>query len=470
MRRSIVWFRNDLRIHDNEALFDAISQNDEIIPVYVFDERVFTSKTPFGFPKTSRFRTQFIIESVEDLRESLRSFNSDLLVRVGKPEEIIPQLARAFKTSYVYCNRERTQEELDVQDALENELWHIGQEIRYFRGKMLYYTADLPFPISHCPDSFSQFKKELEKFIPVRKPLELTFDEIHSPNEDIEMGEIPSMNDFGLVSDNEDLSYLKGGEKAALDMLSEYVWDTDSIANHQNNIKQLRAKECSSKLSAYLSQGCLSPKKLYYEIKSYEERHDKSKSTNMFLTELMWRDFHRFMAKKHGNKIFKPAGIRDRESPVYNDKPELFEKWKSGKTGYPFIDANMRELNATGFMSNIGRLCVASFLVNELKLNWIQGAEYFESMLTDYDPCSNYGNWNIVAGVSLDTKDDFYINIPNLAKRSDPKARFISNWIPELKEANVDNLFNPFEDGESILFQKYGYHPPCVYLKSWAEN
>jgi deoxyribodipyrimidine photo-lyase len=171
-KKSIVWFRQDLRLHDNEALTEALGNSDQIIPVYVFDERIFKGETRwFGFPKTGRYRARFILESVENLRKNLRAKGSELIVRFGKPEEEILKIANDEKTSWVFCNRERTQEEVVVQDALEEGLWSIGQEMRYSRGKMLYYTADLPFPVNQTPDIFTQFRKEVERFIPVRPPL-----------------------------------------------------------------------------------------------------------------------------------------------------------------------------------------------------------------------------------------------------------------------------------------------------------
>mgnify|MGYP001551680700 FL=1 len=133
------------------------------------------------------------------------------------------------------------------------------------------------------------------------------------------------------------------------------------------------------------------------------------------------------MAKKHGNNIFKISGTKNEGSPEYVDKPELFEKWKEGKTGIPFIDANLRELNATGYMSNRGRQNVASFLVKDLRLNWLLGAEYFESKLVDYDPCSNYGNWNYVAGVGSDPRENRYFNIASQARRYDPDADYVKH-------------------------------------------
>jgi deoxyribodipyrimidine photo-lyase len=170
--RGIIWFRQDLRLHDNEALRDASLAVEEIVPICVFDERLYNTTTKYGFKKTDVFRASFILEAVHDLRTNLRSRGSDLIVRFGKPEEILLELAGQLKSSYVFCNRERTQEELDVQDDLENNLWTIGQEVRYSRGKMLYYTADLPFPVTHTPDKFSAFRKEVEKIVSVRQPLE----------------------------------------------------------------------------------------------------------------------------------------------------------------------------------------------------------------------------------------------------------------------------------------------------------
>ena len=170
-KRAIVWFRNDLRLHDNEALQEALSNAEEVLPVYVFDERVFNGETKFGFPKTGKFRAQFIIESVLDLKQNLRQRGVDLIVRIGKPEEILFDLAQEVKSSWIFCNRERTSEELSVQDHLEGKLWKIGQEIRYTRGKMLYHTSDLPYPITQTPEIFTTFRKETERITPVREPL-----------------------------------------------------------------------------------------------------------------------------------------------------------------------------------------------------------------------------------------------------------------------------------------------------------
>ena len=435
-RRAIVWFRLDLRLHDNEALQDAMRNAYEVIPVFVFDDRVFKGKTSFGFPKTGKYRAKFILESVADLRQSLRKLNSDLIIRVGNAEEILFDLAKATKTSWIFCNRERTQEEVRIQDTLEQKLWSIGQEMRYNRGKMLYYTADLPFPIQHTPDVFTQFRKEVERIVPVREPLERPNQTFNPLSIDLEPGEIPSLEDFGhqdFEPDPRAVLNFKGGETEGLKRLQYYLWETNIVKDYKESRNGLLGGDYSSKFSPWLSQGCISPKKVYHELKKYEQERGANESTYWLFFELLWRDFFRFMGKKYGNKIFQKGGTRGQIDPKWVEDTALLKRWTEGKTGIPFIDANMLELKNTGFMSNRGRQNVASYLSKDLNLNWQMGAEYFESMLIDYDVCSNWGNWNYIAGVGSDPREDRYFNIETQSKRYDPEGTYVKHWLAELE-------------------------------------
>lgn len=431
----IVWFRNDLRVHDNEALTDAIEAGDEILPVYVFDERSFLGTTNFGFKKTDKFRAKFILESVCDLRENLKALGLSLYTSIGKPEEVIFDIADQIKSSWIFCNRERTKEEVFVQDELEEKLWTIGQEIRYSRGKMLYYTSDLPFPVTHTPDVFTQFRKEVERFVPVREPLPTPAADLTPISIAIDYLPMPTLVDLGHedFGSNDKGGYeWVGGESQGKRQLKYYLWDTDHIANYKETRNGLLGRDFSSKLSPWLAAGCLSPKLIYQEIAEYERQRTKNKSTYWLVFELLWRDFFRLTGKKHGNAIFQKEGIKGDPVPAWSQNMDLFERWSEGNTGIPFIDANMRELNQTGFMSNRGRQNVASFLVKDLKLDWRMGAEYFESLLIDYDPCSNYCNWNYVAGVGSDPREDRYFNIISQARRYDTDGEFVKYWLPEL--------------------------------------
>jgi len=469
---AIVWFRNDLRLHDNEALTEAAKHAEKIIPIYVFDEREMFGKTSFGFKRTEKFRAKFIIEAVQNLRENFAKFDIPLIVRMGKPEEIIPEIARQEKTSWVYCNRERTTEELYVQDTLETNLWAIGQEVRYSRGKMLYYTADLPFPVTHCPDTFSTFRKEVERFTPIREPLPIPDFLLNKTSDTVEEGEMPSLESFGHEEvENLGDYILLGGEDAGKEELKYYLFDSKLVSTYKKTRNGLLGRDYSSKLSAYLSIGCLSPKYIYQQIKAYEAEHGANESTYWLFFELLWRDFFRLMGKKHENRIFQLGGTK--KSPDANLGLDMatFEKWASGTTGVPFVDANMRELNSTGFMSNRGRQNVASFLIHDLKLNWLLGAEYMESLLIDYDPCSNYGNWNYIAGVGSDPREKRHFNVVIQSKKYDPSGEFIKRWIPELADISSKYIHRPDtmeQSSEGDVDQKSSYPEPMMINEDWC--
>lgn len=431
IKRVVVWFRQDLRLLDNEALHEAMQRAEEVIPVYVFDARTFQGKTSFGFPKTGKFRAQFILESVQNLRQNLKAIGSNLIVRTGLPEEEVFQLVKEADASLVFCNMERSHEEVEVQNALEQKLWSIGREINYFRGKMLLYTQDLPFPVSHTPDQFSQFRKEVEKIVPIRPLIEKPI-KLQAVTPLINPGNMPSLANLGhkkFKSDPRKAIDFTGGETAALKRIQYYLWDTDLISTYKETRNELSGPDYSSKLSAWLAQGCISPKYVYHQIKKYEEERMANESTFWLFFELLWRDFFRLMLKKHGNHVFQPGGTKGVERTDLSENRELFEKWANGQTGVHFVDANMTELNLTGFMSNRGRQNVASYLVNDLKINWLMGAEYFESMLIDYDPASNYGNWAYIGGVGSDSRENRYFNIARQAEMYDPEGRYVKKWL-----------------------------------------
>lgn len=474
-KRAIVWFRNDLRLHDNEALQEALRSADEVIPIYVIDERVFRGKTSFGFPKAGKFRQRFMLESITDLRQNLRALGSELYVRIGKPEEIVFDMALQAKTSWVFCNRERTDEELRIQDKLEQKLWTIGQELRFCRGKMLYHTADLPFPVNHTPDTFTQYRKEVERVTPVREPFP-TPRAIPKTSFEFASGDIPTLSDFGyseFESDNRAALSFKGGETEGLKRLKYYLWDSNLVKTYEETRNEMIGGDYSSKFSAYLSLGCLSPKMIYQELKRYEKARGENRSTYWLFFELLWRDYFRLIGKKYEKSIFKTGGLTGKPDKKWQSDERLFNIWAEGKTGIPFIDANMRELNATGFMSNRGRQNVASFLIKDLNINWIMGAEWFESQLIDYDPCSNYVNWMYIAGVGNDPREDRYFNILTQANRYDVKGDYVKLWLPELERVPIEKIHRPDtltdeEQAASCLKLGFNYPKPMIPTSKWC--
>ena len=226
----------------------------------------------------------------------------------------------------------------------------------------------------------------------------------------------------------------------------------------------------SSKFSPWLATGSISPRVIFAEIAKYERERVENDSTYWLFFELIWRDFFRFSAISFGDAFFKLGGPQGnpKKYPWKRDGA-LFYAWREGRTGYPLVDANMRELKATGFMSNRGRQIVASFLTRDLGLDWRLGASWFEECLLDYDPCSNWGNWCYAAGVGSDPREDRYFSLPKQGGTYDPDAVYMKHWCPELKEVPADVLINPGRFDE-VVRTRYGvdedvYPRPIVPLK-----
>ena len=429
-RRAIVWFRQDLRLHDNEALSDALHHAYEVLPVYVFDERWFFGTTNFGFKKTGSFRARFILESVQDLQKSLKRLGSDLIIRIGKPEEELFKIAQQVRSSWVFCNRERTPEEVFVQDQLEQKLWSIGQELRFSRGKMLYHTGDLPFPIQHTPDTFTQFRKEVERYVKIRAPLPAPSKQFNFLTVEVDPGQMPTLRELGVedMPPSRNAFNFVGGECAGLRHLDYYLWETNKLSSYRKTKDDLMGEDASTHFSAWLAQGCLSPKQIYAEIMRYQKEYGENKSVHSLFLGLMYRDYLRFLVKKHGDIIFERGGLIQEPDPDLHEDWQLFDRWREGATDVDLVDAAMIELKNTGYISNRARLNVASCLVNELKVNWQMGAEYFESILIDYDVCSNWMNWNIMSGLGTDPKEYKVLNAEAQLQRYDPRGEYVRHW------------------------------------------
>ncbi|TAE37303.1 MAG: DASH family cryptochrome [Sphingobacteriales bacterium] len=472
-RNILVWFRNDLRTEDNEILLEACEKANSIIPVYVFDPRYYKTTT-YDTLKTGHLRTQFVIQSVANLKQSLQNLGGDLLVLQGKPEEIIPQIAQKYNADVVYHHREVASEETEISTLVEDALWKFKINLKHFIGHTFYHKEDLPFPIKDIPDIFTTFRKKVERESTVR-PCFKSPTKIIIPN-NLEASTLPSLADLGFYACADDIAAanFKGGESEGLKRLKYYLWDTDLLKKYKLTRNGLLGMDYSSKLSPWLAAGCLSPRSIYWEIKKYEKERGANDSTYWLIFELLWRDYFRFMFKKHGTKYFLETGFKNKTQDLAPNQIELFELWKKGKTGIPFIDANMIELNQTGFMSNRGRQNVASFLIKDLKVNWVLGAAYFEEKLIDYSPSSNWGNWAYIAGVGNDPREDRYFNIIKQAIDYDPKAEYVKHWLPQLEKIPHNKVHDLYHLSESDLLKyevKLGdnYPFPIVKLPAYSK-
>jgi deoxyribodipyrimidine photo-lyase len=455
----LLWFRNDLRIHDNEALAKATEKTIEVIPVYIFDPRIF-KEHELGFPKTGKLRHQFLIESVENLRENLQNIGLNLIIKTGFPEDILPDLAQEIEADELYTSEEITQEEVDVDSLVEERLKVKGVTTKFFWQSTLYHADDLPMDIKNLPDIFTQFRNKVEKFAKIR-PTYVTRQSLPLITENV----------INQESTYQEASIFKGGETEALKRLEEYFWQKDLLKIYKETRNGMLGMDYSSKFSPWLANGCISPRFIYEEIKRYEHDRIANDSTYWLIFELIWRDYFRFVAMKFGNKIFHQKGIKN-QAVNWKYNKNIFEKWRTGETGVPLIDANMKELLATGFMSNRGRQNVASFLVKDLQIDWRWGAAWFESQLIDYDVCSNWGNWLYVAGVGNDPRENRYFNILKQSTNYDSEGEYVKYWLPELQNVPADKVHSVglLTQAEQKLFSVQlgvDYPNPIINIKKW---
>jgi len=420
-KKILVWFRNDLRLHDNEMLVEAIAKSDSILPVYILDHRLF-GETKYGTLKTGNIRAQFILESVLGLRNSLKQIGGNLLIAAGNPEDIIPQLVQEYEITEVYHHREVAREETHVSTLVENALWKLRINLKHFIGHTLYNKEDLPFPIKDIPDAFNQFKKKIERDS-IIKPCFAAPDRINVA-EVIDWGTLPSLADLNLAAQEKDQRAdfeFTGGEAEGLVHLQKVIVAMQQAATTKNLI-------LASKLSAWLAMGSLSPRKVYWEIKKMEGVPNTKAMFNHILLGLLWRDYFRFMFKKYGNTFFNPDGFGSQGLVDVANEQENLNKWRTGQTGFAVVDAVMTELNQTGFISNIARQTAALYLINNLEVSWVFGAAYFEEKLIDYNPASNWGNWANVAGVGNDQKSKSVFDLDKNIKNLDPKGNYANIW------------------------------------------
>lgn len=431
MKNNLVWFRNDLRLSDNLSLFKATQNSKKGIAVYCFDPRQFANTT-YGFKKTEKFRTQFLIETVSELKENLKSKNITLFVYQEKPEVIVPKLVEEHQIDCIYTQKEWTSEEVCVNQKIKSQL----QPQEKFKNipfvesydQFLFLPKNIPFEIPSIPKIFTDFRKKCEKEATISPTISIQ----KQPHENLILNNttLPNLEDLGFQTFEKHPNTafpFKGGENQALLRLENYFWETQNLSQYKQTRNGLIGTDYSSKFSPWLANGSLSAKAIYWKIKEYENTIGANEDTYWLFFELLWRDYFKYISLQQGSKIFQLQGILDKKYH-WNTNSKAFNQWILGQTNEPFVNANMIELAATGFMSNRGRQNVASFWAKEWQQDWRMGAAYFESMLIDYDVHSNYGNWMYTAGVGNDPRDRKF-NIQRQAGLYDANSDYQKLWL-----------------------------------------
>lgn len=437
---NLVWFRNDLRVQDNAVLKAACEQGDGVLGVYFFDPAFYeesswdsTLEIELPFTKTGSYRAQFIIDSVTNLRENLVAHGIPLLVYHAAPHTVINDLVITHSVNNIYLQQEWTRDECEQEEKLGTALNLLKNKPKghRFYEQFLFHPDDVPYTNwQNVPRVFTEFRKKLEKESSVRPVVSINGYKQELPKTVIT--EIPTLKTLGLTpvqTDPRTAFPWKGGENSAMERVHEYFWKTKKLQYYKKTRNGLVGTDYSSKLSAWLANGSISARQIYWEVKRFEKEIVANQDTYWLIFELIWRDFFKYVSLKHGASLFKISGILEKDYE-WKRSPRVLEKWITGNTHEPFVNANMKELAATGFMSNRGRQNVASYWSMHKEQDWRIGAAYFEHILIDYDVHSNYGNWMYNSGVGNDPRNRTF-NIQLQAKNYDGDGKFQRLWLQD---------------------------------------
>lgn len=439
--RSLLWFKQDLRLHDHPALQAALTSSC-LLPVFVLDPGLL-QVNEFGSRRLGVHRARFLLESLASLDSALRQRGSQLLVLPGAAEQVIEQLVERFALNRVLTLEEIAPEERAQVARVRQRLGGIALE--QYPGNSLLRVDELPCSVQRLPKVFSQFRQQVEARLPVFQPSPAPRQLPLLPEgAEAAMQPLPSLSQLGLGEPGSvpaSAFPFSGGETAALSRLRDYLWANQGVRTYQQTRNGLIGSEYSSKLSPWLANGSLSARQVVAELRRHEAQFGRNDSTHEFWQALLRRDFFRWTLVRHGSALFKADGLSGSwDSPQQVD--QRFSDWCQGTTGMPLVDANMRELAATGFVSARGRRIVASYLIHDLQQDWRHGAAWFEEHLLDYEPASNWGNWAYMAGIKRDSKQA--LNSLHQARKYDPDAAYVSLWLPELRGIAEHLRHTPF--------------------------
>ncbi|SFQ24196.1 DASH family cryptochrome [Hymenobacter arizonensis] len=433
----LYWLRNDLRLHDNEALAALPAHTEALLPVYCFDPATLGPDRYLGLPRLGPHRLPFLLETLADLQRQYAALGSGIHFVVGSPTTELPRLASELGLNTVWASAEHPHEETTAETDLAAALGR-GVPLRFFETLSLLHPHDLPIPVRQLPLSFSKFRFDAAVGTPVRPPLP-------APRQlpPLPAGVVPAplpeaaviAKSIGLSANvlardaRSALPALGGGETAALARLHDYAVDRRLIARYNDTRNEMLGEAFSTKFSPWLANGSLSARQIWAAIDAYEAVAGRNgKGSQQLRLELIWRDYFRLLARRAGADFFRLAGLRGQLPKTPNPDRAAFDRWTQGRTGNGFVDANMRELAATGFMSNRGRQNAASYLIHDLHQDWRWGAAWFEHQLIDHDPASNWGNWKYIAGTGTDVRDTAF-DVAQQAKRYDPKGSYVRTWM-----------------------------------------
>jgi len=441
--RRLLWFKNDLRLEDNPALLACLDAR-SLLPVYVIDPAQFDTG-PLGSRGMGVHRARLLLESLTALDSALRQHGSRLLVVQAAAVEAIPRLVEHLDLQEVVTSEEIAPRERALVDAVRQRLGCVP--LRETPDNKLFHAGELPWTEADAPSAFSAFRAQIAKR-PALFQIQPAPARLPALPENCEhlLEALPSLSQLGLgeplPAANSAFPFA-GGEPAAHARLRDFFWEGLGLRDYQTTRNQLLGTEYSSKLSPWLANGSLSVRRVAADLRRHEAQYGANASTQALWQALLWREFFRAQLRRYGPALFRQGGLSATQlAPETVD--ERFAHWCVGRTGMPLVDACMRELAATGYLSARGRQVAAAYLVGELQQDWRHGAAWFEEHLIDHEAASNWGNWNCIAGLCSDPLREHPFNALRIARRFDPEARYVSLWLPELQEVPQALRHTPF--------------------------
>lgn len=430
-KKSLFIFRRDLRLDDNSGLRAALEQSDVVIPCFIFDPRQIGKQNPYR----SANAIQFMIESLEDLDAQLHAKKGKLYLFSGQAEKIVAQLITKEKIDAVFFNQDYTPFSAKRDEAI-NKICHKHHIGFHAFHDALINPPDTIMTGNNTPYAvFTAFFKK-SRTIKVEKPKKLRLANFYMKSIATSIS-LKTISKKILPTRNKQIA-LNGGRDQAIKILNKiYMLKSYSSTHDIPSIP-------TSHLSAHLKFGAISAREAYDAVTK------KLGSNHPLIRQLYWRDFFTYVAY-HSPFVFGHAYQKKYDNLDWNYSKKAFLAWCEGKTGFPIVDAGMRELNATGFMHNRVRMIVASFLTKDLHIDWRWGEKYFATQLVDYDPAVNNGNWQWCASTGCDAQPYFRIFNPWMQqKKFDPDCMYIKTWIPELANVNNKTIHNWFKENAKI--------------------
>eukprot|EP01010_Urceolus_cornutus_P002560 NODE_328_length_1782_cov_53.551068_g265_i0.p1 GENE.NODE_328_length_1782_cov_53.551068_g265_i0~~NODE_328_length_1782_cov_53.551068_g265_i0.p1 ORF type:complete len:453 (-),score=67.03 NODE_328_length_1782_cov_53.551068_g265_i0:142-1500(-) len=431
----LYWFQNDLRLQDNPGL-RAQADATNLLLVYCWrDNPSWCHVSGMGAQ-----RKRFQVETLQTLDDELSPLGQTLIFLSGAPEVEIPRLVAAHEVDQVATTQTPGHYE---QQSLANLQEALSVPVIVHEGNAMFTSRELPFNWRQTAREFTPFRKRVER-TPIQPPAPKL--EALPPPLSIPKTTLPATD----VKPPAALP-IRGGSSAGQRRLHQWVFEERGIANYKQTRNCLDPLSGSSTLSPWLANGSLSARQIMAVVKEYEQNFGANDSTYWFFFELLWREFFYWRALVDGSLLFHASGVRGKPVRWAFDSWK-FASWCQGDTQFPLVNALMRQLVATGWMSNRGRQIAASCLLNELGLDWRCGAAFFEKHLIDHDVASNYGNWQYIAGVGADPRGGRHFNLKKQASEHDPQGHFSAKWggkLP-LQQPSLAGPFTTNRTGEDL--------------------